>query len=53
MSNATAPKLSNTEEYFEQNSKFFETGDSNAKKAFFMLGQYCKKSDGVSREIGG
>jgi hypothetical protein len=30
-------------EYFEQNNKFFGTGDANAKKAFFMPGQYTKK----------
>jgi len=32
-----------TESYFEQNSKFFESGDSNGKKAFFLLGQYTRK----------
>lgn len=31
------------EAYFEQNAKFFETGDSNGKKAFFALGQYTRK----------
>lgn len=31
------------ETYFEQNAKFFESGDSNGKKAFFLLGQYTRK----------
>ena len=34
---------SKIDEYLQQNEKFFNTGDVNAKKAFFMLGQYCKK----------
>jgi hypothetical protein len=34
---------SKTEQYFEEKSKFFGSGDSNAKKAFFMLGQYAKR----------
>jgi hypothetical protein len=33
----------NLDEYFAQNGKFFGTGDSNGKKAFFSLGQYCHK----------
>jgi hypothetical protein len=33
----------NLDEYFAQNDKFFGTGDSNGKKAFFALGQYCRK----------
>jgi hypothetical protein len=36
-------KVSNAEQYFEQNSKFFGTGDINGKKACFTLGQYCLK----------
>jgi len=43
MTNANGQKLNSTDDYFEQNSKFFNAGDSNAKKAFFMLGQYSKK----------
>ena len=27
----------------QTDEKFFATGDANAKKAFFMLGQYTKK----------
>lgn len=34
---------SKVDEYFAANEKFFNTGDVNAKKAFFMLGQYCRK----------
>jgi hypothetical protein len=34
---------SKTEQYFEEQSKFFGNGDINSKKAFFMLGQYCRK----------
>lgn len=34
---------SKLEAYFEQNAKFFESNDSNGKKAFFCLGQYCRK----------
>lgn len=34
---------SKVEQYFESNAKFFGTSDINAKKAFFMLGQYCRK----------
>lgn len=34
---------SKVEQYFAANEKFFNTGDINAKKAFFMLGQYCRK----------
>lgn len=34
---------SKVDEYFAANEKFFNTGDINAKKAFFMLGQYCRK----------
>lgn len=34
---------SKLEAYFEANSKFFGTGDVNGKKAFFMLGQYCRR----------
>jgi hypothetical protein len=36
-------KFKTADEYFEQNAKFFGTGDSDAKKAFFLLGQYTKK----------
>ena len=43
MTNANGQKISNPEEYFAANEKFFNSGDSNAKKAFFMLGQYTKK----------
>jgi len=43
MTNANGQKLNNTDDYFAANEKFFNAGDSNAKKAFFMLGQYCKK----------
>ncbi len=34
---------STVEQYFAANEKFFNTGDVNAKKAFFMLGQYCRR----------
>ena len=37
------PVQNKVDEYFQQNSKFFNTGDVNAKKAFFMLGQYYEK----------
>lgn len=40
---ATNEKKLDVEAYFEVNAKFFESGDSNAKKAFFLLGQYTKK----------
>ena len=43
MTNANGQKLNSTDDYFAANEKFFNAGDSNAKKAFFMLGQYCKK----------
>ena len=36
-------KVSNAEEYFEQNSKFFSKEDIYGKKACFTLGQYCRK----------
>jgi hypothetical protein len=42
MTTSNTQKL-DAETYFEQNSKFFENGDSNAKKAFFLLGQYTRK----------
>lgn len=31
------------EGYFKARAKFFESGDSNGKKAFFALGQYTRK----------
>jgi hypothetical protein len=31
------------EQYFEQNSKFFGSGDINGKRAFFCLGQYTRR----------
>jgi hypothetical protein len=34
---------SKLEQYFEQNAKFFGSGDVAGKRAFFMLGQYCRK----------
>lgn len=34
---------SKLEQYFEQNAKFFESNDSNGKKAFFCLGQYTRR----------
>jgi len=40
---ATNEKKLDSEAYFEQNAKFFESGDSNGKKAFFLLGAYCRK----------
>jgi hypothetical protein len=40
---ATNEKKLDVEAYFEANAKFFETGDSNGKKAFFLLGQYTRK----------
>ena len=43
MTNTNANKISSAEEYFTQNSKFFESGDANGKKAFFMLGNYTRK----------
>ncbi len=36
-------KQSKLEQYFEQNSKFFNSGDVNGKRAFFCLGQYCRR----------
>lgn len=36
-------KVSKLEQYFEANSKFFNAGDSNAKRAFFTLGQYARQ----------
>lgn len=36
-------KYSSVEDYFAKNKKFFGEGDSNAKRAFFQLGRYCKK----------
>lgn len=39
----TTTQQSKVDEYFQQNEKFFNTGDVNAKKAFFMLGQYYRK----------
>jgi hypothetical protein len=36
-------KIKTADEYFEQNAKFFGSGDINGKKAFFALGQYTKK----------
>jgi hypothetical protein len=36
-------KISNYEQYFEQNSKFFNAGDVNAKRAFFYIGNYTRK----------
>ena len=36
-------KQSKLEQYFEQNSKFFGSGDVNGKKAFFCLGQYTRR----------
>jgi hypothetical protein len=36
-------KQSKLEAYFEQNAKFFGSGDVNGKKAFFCLGQYCRR----------
>lgn len=41
--NDSGNKISNADEYFEQNSKFFGSGDVNGKRAFFALGQYTKK----------
>jgi hypothetical protein len=37
------PIQSKLDEYFEQNSKFFGSNDSNGKKAFFCLGQYTRR----------
>jgi len=31
------------EAYFTENTKFFESNDSNGRKAFFCLGQYVKR----------
>ncbi|HOW13493.1 hypothetical protein [Methanosarcina sp.] len=36
-------KQTKLEAYFEQNSKFFGSNDSNGKKAFFCLGQYTRR----------
>jgi hypothetical protein len=30
-------------EYFTQNTKFFDNGDVNGKKAFFTLGMYTRR----------
>ncbi|MFZ2498769.1 hypothetical protein [Methanosarcina sp.] len=38
-----ATQQSKLEQYFEANSKFFGSGDINGKRAFFTLGQYCRK----------
>jgi len=36
-------KQSKLEQYFAANEKFFESNDSNGKKAFFCLGQYTRR----------
>jgi hypothetical protein len=36
-------KISNAEQYFEANAKFFSNGDIFGKKACFTLGIYCQK----------
>lgn len=41
--NDSGNKISNADEYFEANVKFFGSGDVNGKRAFFALGQYTKK----------
>jgi hypothetical protein len=43
VTNANGQKINSADEYFLANEKFFGTGDANAKKAFFMLGQYTKR----------
>lgn len=43
MTATNGQKLSDMDEYFEQNAKFFGIGDSNGKKAYFALGQYTRK----------
>lgn len=43
MTATNGQKLTTMEEYFEQNSKFFESGDAAGKKAYFALGQYTRK----------
>lgn len=40
------------EAYFAANEKFFGSGDVNAKRAFFMLGQYCRRvSEAEEKQI--
>lgn len=34
---------SKLEQYFENNAKFFGSGDINGKRAFFCLGQYTRR----------
>ncbi len=34
---------SKLDQYFDANAKFFGSGDSNGKKAFFCLGQYTRR----------
>ncbi len=43
MTATNGQKFDNMEAYFEQNAKFFNNGDSSAKKAFFTLGQYTRQ----------
>ncbi len=35
-------KYNSVEDYFAKNKKFFNDGNSNVKKAFFLLGRYRK-----------
>jgi hypothetical protein len=34
-------ELCTVDKYFKENKEFFDDGDTNAKKAFFLLGRYC------------
>jgi hypothetical protein len=34
---------SKLDQYFDANAKFFSSGDTNGKKAFFCLGQYTRR----------
>ena len=38
-----ATQQSKLEQYFEQNAKFFGSGDVAGKRAFFCLGQYTRR----------
>lgn len=47
-----ATQQSTVEAYFAANEKFFGSGDINAKRAFFMLGQYCRRvSEAEEKQI--
>lgn len=51
MTTTKTEPVNKLDQYWTDN-KFFNIGDSNAKKAFFMLGQYCRKvTDCAEKQI--